>query len=59
MRIAAAISAALGDAQAVRNVGAGAGAYEPTDRMVTAVGPSAAMRAQRPPSLPPELSETL
>ncbi|MCZ2822633.1 methyltransferase domain-containing protein [Modestobacter sp. VKM Ac-2977] len=30
------------------NVGAGAGSYEPTDRYVLAVEPSAAMRAQRP-----------
>ncbi|HVT65141.1 MAG TPA: methyltransferase domain-containing protein [Mycobacteriales bacterium] len=33
------------------NLGAGAGSYEPTDREVTAVEPSAAMRAQRPPHL--------
>ena len=48
-RIAAAIHAALGDARTVLNVGAGAGAYEPHDRDVTAVEPSAVMRAQRPP----------
>jgi len=36
----------------VLNVGAGAGSYEPTDREVTAVEPSASMRAQRPASLP-------
>jgi Methyltransferase domain len=47
-RIAAAIHAALGDARTVLNVGAGAGAYEPRDRAVTAVEPSAVMRAQRP-----------
>lgn len=57
-RIAAVIHAALGDAQTVLNVGAGAGSYEPTDRMVTAVEPSAAMRAQRPASLPPALDAT-
>ena len=34
------------------NVGAGAGSYEPIDRAVTAVEPSATMRAQRPPELP-------
>ncbi len=50
-RIAAAIHAALGEARTVLNVGAGAGSYEPTDRAVTAVEPSAAMRAQRPPHL--------
>jgi SAM-dependent methyltransferase len=50
-RIAAAILDALGDAQTVLNVGAGAGSYEPVDRDVTAVEPSASMRAQRPPQL--------
>lgn len=34
-----------GDAISVVNVGAGAGSYEPSDRKVTAVEPSAAMRA--------------
>jgi SAM-dependent methyltransferase len=52
-RIAAAIHAALGDARTVLNVGAGAGAYEPRDRDVTAVEPSAVMRAQRPPDAAP------
>jgi len=47
-RIAATITAALGDARSVLNVGAGAGSYEPLDRAVTAVEPSASMRAQRP-----------
>jgi hypothetical protein len=47
-RLAAAIGAALGDARTVVNVGAGAGAYEPTDRRVLAVEPSGAMIAQRP-----------
>jgi SAM-dependent methyltransferase len=51
-RIAAAILTALGDAKTVLNVGAGAGSYEPVDRAVTAVEPSAAMRAQRPVHLP-------
>jgi SAM-dependent methyltransferase len=46
-RIAAAIRAALGDARTVLNVGAGAGAYEPTDLAVIAVEPSAVMIAQR------------
>src|SRR6478735_5233918 len=50
-RIAAAIDAALGDALTVLNVGAGAGSYEPVDRAVTAVEPSASMRAQRPAHL--------
>jgi SAM-dependent methyltransferase len=47
-RIAARIHAALGDARTVLNVGAGAGSYEPSDRWVLAVEPSATMRAQRP-----------
>jgi methyltransferase family protein len=47
-RIAAQVWAALGDAQTVLNVGAGTGSYEPADRDVTAVEPSAVMRAQRP-----------
>src|SRR4051794_19484486 len=51
-RIAARVHAALGDARTVLNVGAGAGSYEPTDRVVTAVEPSAAMRAQRPADRP-------
>ena len=52
-RIAARISAALGDARTVLNVGAGTGSYEPTDRDVTAVEPSALMRAQRPAGAAP------
>lgn len=55
--IAAHLHAALGDARTVVNVGAGAGAYEPTDRHVTAVEPSAAMRDQRPTGLPPALDD--
>jgi SAM-dependent methyltransferase len=51
-RIAAAILDALGPSATVLNVGAGAGSYEPTDRKVTAVEPSASMRAQRPPGRP-------
>jgi SAM-dependent methyltransferase len=47
-RIAARVWAALGDARTVLNVGAGTGSYEPSDRDVTAVEPSAVMRAQRP-----------
>src|SRR3954468_4819355 len=52
-RIAAQVWAALGDAQTVVNVGAGTGSYEPTDREVTAVEPSAVMIAQRPPGAAP------
>lgn len=47
-RIAASIHRALGDAERVLNVGAGAGSYEPTDRPVVAVEPSAEMIRQRP-----------
>lgn len=46
-RIAARIHAALGDARSVVNVGAGTGSYEPRDRQVIAVEPSAVMIAQR------------
>src|SRR6266700_913736 len=42
------IAAQLGDARTVLNVGAGSGSYEPSDREVIAVEPSAVMRAQRP-----------
>ena len=52
-RIAALIERALGDARTVVNVGAGAGAYEPADREVTAVEPSETMIAQRPPGAAP------
>jgi SAM-dependent methyltransferase len=52
-RIAALINEALGDARSVVNVGAGTGAYEPTDREVLAVEPSATMIAQRPPGSAP------
>ena len=54
-RIAARIHAALGDARTVLNVGAGAGSYEPADRWVLAVEPSATMRAQRPRSAAPAI----
>lgn len=49
-RIAAPIHAALGGSRHILNVGAGAGSYEPEDRVVTAVEPSAEMIAQRPAS---------
>jgi len=52
-RIAARIWDALGDARTVLNVGAGTGSYEPPGRDVTAVEPSAVMRAQRPPGAAP------
>ena len=55
-RIAAQIWAALGDARTVLNVGAGTGSYEPSDRHVLAVEPSALMRAQRLPDAAPCLA---
>lgn len=48
-RIAARIEVALGDAESIVNVGAGAGSYEPVDREVIAVEPSREMIAQRKP----------
>jgi SAM-dependent methyltransferase len=50
-RIAGVIRAKVAGAISVLNVGAGAGSYEPHDLEVTAVEPSATMRAQRPPNL--------
>lgn len=52
-RIAALIAAALGTARAVINVGAGTGSYEPRDRDLLAVEPSALMIGQRPPDAAP------
>ena len=49
-RIAEAIHSELGDARTVLNVGAGTGSYEPVDREVTALEPSAEMISQRPAS---------
>ena len=54
-RIAARIHGPLGAARTVVNVGAGAGSYEPTDRRVVAVEPSAAMIRQRPANAAPVL----
>jgi SAM-dependent methyltransferase len=52
-RIAARIGEAVGEARSVVNVGAGAGSYEPSDREVTAVEPSAEMISQRPAGAAP------
>jgi SAM-dependent methyltransferase len=52
-RIAAQIWAALGDARTILNVGAGTGSYEPPDRHVLALEPSALMRSQRHPDAAP------
>ena len=57
-RIAEQVWAALGDAQTVLNVGAGTGSYEPPGRDVTAVEPSAVMRAQRPAGAAPCVAAT-
>ncbi len=57
-RIEAAVGEALGDARSVINVGAGAGSYEPRDRDVTAVEPSASMRAERPADRVPAIDAT-
>lgn len=57
-RIAARINSALGSARTVLNVGAGTGSYEPVDRDVTAVEPSAKMIAQRPASAAPVIQAT-
>jgi SAM-dependent methyltransferase len=54
-RLAAPIWQALGDARSVVNVGAGTGSYEPPDRQVTAVEPSAVMIAQRPRGAAPAI----
>ena len=47
-RIAQVIWSALAGCRSVLNVGAGTGAYEPADRTVVAVEPSATMRRARP-----------
>jgi SAM-dependent methyltransferase len=52
-RIAARITAALGAARTVVNVGAGTGSYEPADRTVVAVDPSVTMLRQRAPHAAP------
>ena len=57
-RLAAAIHDALGDAVTVVNVGAGTGSYEPADRKVVAIEPSAVMIAQRPPDAAPAVMAT-
>ena len=57
-RIAQQIWDALGDATSVANIGAGTGNYEPRDRDVIAVEPSAVMRAQRPQGAAPAIEGT-
>jgi SAM-dependent methyltransferase len=54
-RITEALLTALGDARSLVNVGAGVGAYEPSDRQVLAVEPSRVMLAQRLPTAAPAI----
>ena len=54
-RIAAIIDEALGSARTVLNVGAGTGSYEPAQRIVTALEPSAEMIRQRKPDAAPAI----
>lgn len=54
-RYAARLSAALGEARTVVNVGAGAGSYEPRDRHVLAIEPSDVMAKQRSPDRAPAI----
>jgi SAM-dependent methyltransferase len=54
-RFRALIHAALRNARTVVNVGAGTGAYEPSDRHVIAIEPSDVMAAQRPRDLAPAI----
>src|SRR3954468_7592758 len=58
-RIARRIWAALGDARSVLNVGAGTGSYEPPEREVIAVEPSAAMAVAHPGSVVRAVAEAL
>ena len=55
-RIARLIHDALGSAGTVLNVGAGTGSYEPEDRHVLPIEPSANMRARRPADRPPAIA---
>jgi SAM-dependent methyltransferase len=57
-RIGGQLLAALGGTRTVLNIGAGTGSYEPTDRHVVAVEPSAEMRARRDRALPPAIDAT-
>ena len=52
-RLARLIARELQGARTVVNVGAGSGSYEPADRFVVAVEPSAVMLQQRPPKAAP------
>jgi SAM-dependent methyltransferase len=54
----AAVHRALGSAASVVNIGAGTGSYEPPDRYVLAVEPSATMISQRPTDAAPAVRAT-
>jgi SAM-dependent methyltransferase len=54
-RFRALVHAALGNARTVVNVGAGTGAYKPSDRHVIAIEPSDVMAAQRSRDLAPAI----
>ncbi len=54
-RIEAQIWQVLGTAQTILNVGAGTGSYEPGDKLVTAIEPSAEMIRQRAASAAPAI----
>jgi SAM-dependent methyltransferase len=56
--VAEQIVTALGDAKTIINVGAGTGSYEPEDRYVVAIEPSAEMRAKRPSERVPAIHAT-
>ena len=58
-RLAVKIWDALGGAESVVNIGAGAGSYEPADRWVLAVEPSGVMIKQRPPDAAPVLQSSV
>lgn len=51
--IAGFVTEALGNATTILNVGAGTGSYEPANRMVIAVEPSAGNSDSQPANLPP------
>jgi SAM-dependent methyltransferase len=57
-RIAQAIMRALDEVEALVNVGAGAGSYEPRDRLVVAVEPSMTMIGQRADAAAPAIQAT-
>jgi len=57
-RIAAQVRAGLAGTRSVVDVGAGTGSYEPTDRPVLAIEPSAVMIGQRPPGAAPVVRAT-